>query len=127
LKKALPFEFVLDELAATHPVTRPMFGCIAIYVGEKIVLVLRQKKDDAADNGVWLATTQEHHASLQRVFPSMRSISLFGSGVTGWQVLPEGSSDFEESVLKACALIAQGDERIGKVPKPKKLKRAKAR
>ena len=93
-----------------------MFGCLAVYVREKIVLILRDKKDHTADNGVWLATTQEHHASLRREFPNMRSIPVLGKKVTGWQVLPASAPDFEETALHACDLIAAGDPRIGKVP-----------
>jgi hypothetical protein len=65
-----------------------MFGCLAIYVKDKIVLILRDKPKSTADNGVWLATTQEHHQSLRREFPNMRSIQVLGKRVTRWQVLP---------------------------------------
>ena len=123
IKKPLPFAFVLDELEALAPWTRPMFGCTAIYVEDKIVLILRCKDTEKQDNGVWLATTSDHHASLRREFPSLRSIRMFGPGESGWQVIPESASDFEESVLGACALVRKGDPRIGKVPK-KKVKRA---
>jgi hypothetical protein len=132
-RKAVPYEFVLDALADLPTETRTMFGCLAVYLGEKIVLILRDRRDDAADNGVWLATTEEHHESLAREFPSMRSIQLFGKGITGWQVLPADAPDFEQATLHACELIAARDPRIGKVPKsrqksiartaPKKKKR----
>jgi hypothetical protein len=92
--KRVPFAVVLDELADRAPWTRPMFGCTAVYIEEKIVLVLRDGKDDA-DNGVWLATSKEHHASLRRDFPEMRSITVFGSGDSSWQVLPESVAGFE--------------------------------
>jgi hypothetical protein len=101
-----------------------MFGCVGVYVGDKIVLILRDKADPLRDQGVWLATTEEHHAALKRDFPSMRSIALFGSGVTGWQVLPAQAADFEECVLRACALVLKGDPRIGKIPKARKPKKA---
>ncbi len=117
--KKVPFDFVLDELAAMSPTTRPMFGCTAVYVGERIVMILRKKADDAHDSGVWLATIEAHHASLRDELPSMRSIAVFGSKITGWQNLPEESDDFEESVLRACALVRAGDLRIGKVPAKK--------
>lgn len=97
-----------------------MFGCLAVYVGEKIMLVLRDKPSNPADNGVWLATTCEHHESLGREFPNMRSIRLLGKEVTGWQVLPVDSKDFESATLRACELIKVGDPRIGKVPGTKK-------
>jgi hypothetical protein len=115
--KRVPHEFVLDAIAAVSPRTRPMFGCVAVYVEEKIVLILRDKPAAKADNGVWLATTAEHHESLRREFPQMRSIGVLGKEVTGWQVLHADAVDFEEAALRACELILQGDPRIGKVPK----------
>ena len=121
LRKSVPHEFVLDALTALSPVTRPMFGCLAVYVGEKIVLILRDKRPADADNGVWLATTEEHHETLRHEFPKMRSIRVLGKAVTGWQVLPSDAPDFEEAALRACELIAARDSRIGKVPKRRKV------
>ncbi|WP_434048393.1 MULTISPECIES: hypothetical protein [Sorangium] len=120
-RKPVPHEFVLEALAPLGPETRPLFGCLAVYVGEKIVLALRDKP--GPDNGVWLATTEEHHAALRRDLPSMRSIEVLGKAVTGWQVLPADAPDFEEAALRACALIEAGDPRIGKVPGEKRKKR----
>jgi hypothetical protein len=116
-----PHEFVLDAIACLAPTTRRMFGCLAVYVGDKIVLILRDRPDSPADNGVWLATTAEHHESLQREFPRMRSIQLFGRKVTHWQVLPADATDFEEVALQACDLIRARDPRIGKVPRSRLL------
>jgi hypothetical protein len=115
-RKAVPHEFVLDAIGSLAPETRPMFGCLAVYVQDKIVLILRDKRDPAADNGVWLATTEEHHQSLRREFPNMRSIQVFGKPVTGWQVLPADAPDFEEAALHACDLVLAKDSRIGKIP-----------
>lgn len=119
----VPFEFVLDAISSLEPWTRPMFGCLAVYVGARIVLILRDKADKSPektrDNGVWVATTKEHHESLHREFPSMRSIGVLGKEVTGWQVLPSDAADFEEAALRACDLILARDARIGKIPKAK--------
>jgi hypothetical protein len=82
-RKPIPHAFVLDALSTLSPYTRPMFACLAIYVRDKIVLILRNKPTNAADNGVWLATTQEHHQSLRREFPNMRSIQALRKPVTG--------------------------------------------
>jgi hypothetical protein len=122
-RKVVPFEFVLDALSSLDPVTRPMFGCLAIYVGRKIVLILRDKPAPAPDNGVWLATTHEHHESLRQEFANMRSIGVLGKDVTGWQILPADAPDFEESALRACELVMAGDPRIGKIPKAKKRRK----
>ena len=121
--KIIPYDFVLEELGSLGPITKPMFGCVAVYVDTKIVLILRQKQDYVSDNGVWIATTADHHESLKRDLPIMRSIALFNSGgPTGWQNLPEDDPRFEEMTLKVCALIRENDPRIGKIPKPKKLR-----
>ncbi len=124
-RKPIPHEFVLDAIASLAPRTHSMFGCLAVYVKNKIVLILRDKVDNTEDNGVWLATTDEHHESLRREFPSMRSIQVFGSGTTGWQVLPAEHEDFEQAALRACELIVAGDPRIGKIPGAKRSARSK--
>ena len=132
-RKRVPHEFVLEALAALSPRTRPMFGCLAIYVEDKIVLILRDKdKAGETDNGVWLATTEDHHRSLRRDFPTMRSIKVLGKNAlgkkaTGWQVLPADAPDFEEAALRACEFVLAEDPRIGKVPgarRPKATKKA---
>jgi hypothetical protein len=118
-RKPVPHEFVLDALEAVSPRTNPMFGCLAVYLEDKIVFCLRDKPSAPADNGVWLATTVEHHKSLRADFPSMRSIGVLGKDVTGWQILPADAPDFEEAALRACELVIARDPRIGKVPKAK--------
>lgn len=117
--KKVPFSFVLDELDELGPTTRPMFGCTAVYVGPRIVLVLRERPDPS-DDGVWVATTAEHHASLRRELPSLRSITVFGPGESGWQVIPAAVETFEEEVLRVCAMVRKADPRVGKVPRGKK-------
>src|ERR1700722_1845256 len=131
-RKSVPHEFVLDALASASPRTRPMFGCLAIYVQDKIVLILRDKREYTADNGVWLATTEEHHQSLHREFPNMQSIDVLGKNVpgkkvTGWQVLPADAPDFEEAALHACELVLAGDPRIGKVPGERRARKSKTK
>jgi hypothetical protein len=125
-RKSVPHAFVLDALEPVAPEAKPMFGLLAVYVKDRIVLILRDRKDHARDNGVWLATTEEHHASLKREFPSMRSLGEFEQGVTGWQVLPSDADDFEAAALHACELIVAGDPRIGKVPGARRSAKSKS-
>jgi hypothetical protein len=126
-RKPVPHEFVLDAIGPLSPMTRSMFGCLAIYVQDKIVLVLRDKREQTADNGVGLATTEEHHQSLRREFPNMRSIRVLGKKVTGWQVLPADAPDFEQAAQHACDLVLTGDPRIGKVPGSRRASRSVAK
>jgi hypothetical protein len=124
VKKGPPFEFVLETLESITPSTRPMFGCHAVYHGDRIVLILRRREAHPGDNGIWVATTRDHHPSLKREFPSLRSIALFGEeNETSWQNLPEESPSFEEDALRLCELVMAGDPRIGKTPKRRSPKK----
>jgi hypothetical protein len=125
-RRVVPHEFVVEALGLASPETRPMFGCLAVYVKDKIVCALRDKRNETSDDdGMWLATTIEHHESLRRDFPGMRSIRVLGKEVTGWQVLPADAPDFEEAALRACEFIVAGDPRIGKVPASRRASKAR--
>lgn len=121
-KKNIPFDFVFDHLMPLDVTVKPMFGMWAIYLNEKILLILRQRKDRPETNGVWVATNAEHHKSLKNDLPSLRSIFAYeGSDKdTEWQLIPVDADDFEASVIKACELITRGDRRIGRIPKARK-------
>lgn len=125
MSKNIPFSFVFDYLATIDITVKPMFGMFGVYVDEKILLILRQRKDHPDTNGVWIATQTEHHKSLKKELPSMCSISTYSDGIqeTEWQVLPATSDDFEPSVIKVCNMITRGDPRIGRIPKAGKKSR----
>lgn len=124
-RKAPPFPFVLEALGNVDYHTKPMFGCLAVYVGEKIMLILRDKEKETSANGIWVGTEVEHHPSLRADFPSLTHLKIFGPGPTTWQLLPVKAPDFESSALQICELIGRGDPRIGRVPNQKKKKAAK--
>jgi hypothetical protein len=123
-KKNIPFDFVLDYLIPLDVTVKQLFGLWAIYVNEKIMLIIRQQVDYPDSNGVWIATNQEHHKSLKIELPSLRSITIFSDGIleTEWQVIPVDADDFEASVRKVCELIKHNDHRIGRIPKPRQPK-----
>lgn len=108
--------------------TRPMFGALAVYVGDKIVFILRNRdeKKTSRDNGVWVAMPPEHTKTLCKEFPSLRPIELFENmgkkNLPTWLNLPATDDRFEETALNFCELVINADERIGKIPKPKKRK-----
>lgn len=113
-QKPVPLEFILAELEDVAPVTKPMFGCTAIYVNETMMFILRDRHSDKESNGVWVASSKEHHASLRAELASLRPLDFFGFDRTGWQYLPVDASGFEDDVLRVCALVRTGDVRIGK-------------
>ena len=126
MARPIPYLFILEELAPLHPYTKPMFGFIGVYVDTRIVFILKQHEEKfPEDNGLWIATTGEHHASLKKELPSMRSLAQFGPGPTGWQTIPEGALSFEEEALRAVAMVKKGDPRIGKEPKRRKPSKKK--
>lgn len=61
----VPHEFVLDAIAEARLTTRAMFGALTVYVGEKIVFLLRDRLADPQANGVWLASPTEFQENLQ--------------------------------------------------------------
>jgi hypothetical protein len=134
LKQVPSFSFVLEELEESRLAprlrTRPIFGSLGIYIDEKIVFILRKKRDSKTlrDDGVWMAIMPEHNPSLRRDFPTSRPIELFQArgreGFSGWLNLPENEEGFEEAALRACRLVIDGDLRIGKIPKSRSLKRS---
>ncbi len=115
-RKRVPYEFVLDAIAEARPTTRAMFGALAVYVGEKIVFLLRDRLDDPQANGVWVAIPTEFQESLYAEFPNARAVRIMGKDISGWRLLAVDADDFETSALYACELIVRNDPRIGKVP-----------
>ncbi len=119
-RKRLPHEFVLDAVAEVCPTTRAMFGALAVYVGEKIVFLLRDRPTDPQANGVWLAIPTEFQESLHTDFPNAGPVRIMGKEISGWRLLAVDADDFEASALHACELVVRNDPRIGKVPNRKR-------
>ncbi|HTL80971.1 MAG TPA: hypothetical protein VL651_04670 [Bacteroidia bacterium] len=120
--KKIVFPFIEEALLSKHPVIKPMFGCQAIYIGEKLMLMMRNKEDHVDANGVWIATSREHHETLKKEIPCLRSVYILSNGKneTEWQMIPIDDDDFETLAMKVCDMILRNDPRIGKIPKSKK-------
>jgi hypothetical protein len=114
----IPFEFILDYLNKNNVRIKPMFGCFAVYVGNKLVFLLRDRKEKTELNGVWLASSVEKIESLSLEFPiADREVKLVESKKSSgtWLLIPKDNREFEEAVIKACEMVACGDDRIGKI------------
>jgi hypothetical protein len=118
-KKNPPFEFILDALYPLPVAVRPMFGSHAVYLGPRILMVLRRQDSHPEANGLWIATTHAHHASLTATFPALVSVGILngGRGETAWRMLPAEAPTFESDALQLCELVRRGDPRIGRIPK----------
>ena len=115
VKKQLPFPFVLEELASLRPNIKRMFGFTHVYLDDKLLLSLRDSPKQPGTNGIWLYTTMEHIESLAKEFPQLPRRQLWRSKTNAWVILASRLEDFEEYAFKACELILNGDQRIGRI------------
>ena len=119
-RKSPPHPFILEALDPLHPEVRPMFSAHAVYIGDKIVFMLRDSLKSPEDNGLWVVlseTADPASLALRKEFPSLRNIALLGGAIGHWLLIPSDSPDFESEALHACDLILAHDPRIGRVPK----------
>ncbi len=114
-RRPFPFQFVIDELWPIRPITKRMFGFTYVYLGDKLLLALRDNTKRPQTNGVWVFTQAADLESLRREFPTLPRHCFWKSGKNGWVVLASKLEDFEESAFKVCEMILRGDQRIGRV------------
>src|ERR1700744_5961761 len=77
IRQKLPHTFVLEALAPLNPEVRRIFSGFGVYVGDLLVLMLRDHAKSARDNGVWIVLsegTEPTDKGLRREFPSLRRI-----------------------------------------------------
>jgi hypothetical protein len=110
-----PFDFVFDYLPTGITVKR-MFGMHYIYWGKRILMILRKSQKEPEWNGVWIATSRDHHETLKAIVPELDAFYLDEyDRHSNWLLLKDDADDFEGPAIKVCELIAHGDPRIGKV------------
>ena len=118
-----PHEFVVEALAPLEPEVRRMFSGFSVYIGDRIVCMLREAAKSPQDNGIWLVLAESVDPAdrkLKREFPSLRKIELLGGAISHWLLIPSDGPDFEKEALHACDLLLRHDPRIGRVPKSRK-------
>jgi hypothetical protein len=122
-KQKTPHAFVLEALMPLNPEVRRMFSGFAVYLGDRIVCMLRDHPKSPRDNGVWLVLSESANPTdpeLHREFPSIRSIELLGNKISHWLVIPSDSPGFEMEALHACDLLLRHDPRFGRIPKSRR-------
>jgi hypothetical protein len=122
-KPKLPHAFVIEALAPLAPEVRRMFSGFAVYIGDRIVCMLRDHARSPQDNGLWLVlseTADPADPRLRREFPSLRRIELLRSKIGHWMLIPSDGHDFEKEALRACELLLRHDQRLGRVPKSRR-------
>jgi len=100
-----------------------MFSGYAVYIGDRIVFMLRDNIKSPQDNGLWLVLSESVNPSdksLRKEFTSLRKIELLGGAISHWLLIPSDSPTFEEEALHACDLLLHHDARIGRIPKSRR-------
>lgn len=130
MRRNAPYPFIIEALASLEPEVRPMFSGFAVYVAEKIVLMLRDSPKQPEDNGVWLVFSEAANLADPRIrkdFPSLRLIKLLGRKIAHWLLIPADSATFESEALHACELLLKHDVRFGRIPQSRQTRPAKRR
>jgi hypothetical protein len=129
-RRSAPYPFIIEALAPLEPEVRPMFSGFAVYVGERIVLMLRDSLKHPEDNGVWLVFSETANLADPRIrqdFPSLRLINLLGGKIGHWRLIPADSPTFEAEALHACELLLKHDVRFGRIPQSRQTRPGKPR
>ena len=124
-RKSPPHEFFLEALTPLNPEVRHMFGGYSVYLGDKIVCMLRDNAKSPQDNGIWLVLSEQTYPSdrkLRKEFPSLRAIDLLGGVISHWLLIPSDSEHFESEALHVADLLHAHDPRIGRIPESRKSK-----
>jgi hypothetical protein len=106
-----------------NPEVRRMFSGFAVYLGARLVCMLRDHPKSPQDNGVWLVLSESTNPTdprLHREFPSLRSIELLGDKIGHWLLIPSDGPGFEVEALHACDLLLRYDPRFGRIPKSRR-------
>jgi hypothetical protein len=116
-----PLLWVVDSLMEEPSyIDRAWFGCRAIYLHGRLMLVLCSGEEPW--NGLLIATGHEFHDSLQQEFENVVQHPVLKK----WLYLPEASEDFEALSSDIVEAIRTGDQRFGVEPRERKSRKRKA-
>jgi hypothetical protein len=96
---------------------KPMFGCLAIYLHGRLMLVLCSGEEPW--NGLLIATEHEFHDAIRQEFENVVQHPVLKK----WLYLPEASEDFETLASDIVEAVRINDQRFGVEPKERVSKR----
>ncbi len=113
-----PFLWVVESIMDEPSyIDKAMFGCRAIYLHGRLVLLLTSGAEPW--NGLLIPTDYPFHDSIRQDFPYVVQHPVLKK----WLYLPEASEDFESVSSDIVEAVRVGDERFGVGPKEKKRKK----
>lgn len=105
-----------------------MFSGFAVYVGARIVMMLRDSAKQPEDNGLWIVFSENadfDDEGIRQSFPSLRPIGLLGGKIAHWKLIPAESPTFEQEALQACEFLLKRDGRFGRIPESRRKRASK--
>jgi len=112
LKKTFENEWLLQPLARRPGFrTRRMFGGLAAYLGDRILMVLVEptKTGRWKWHGVLVATDKDRQPAILAQFPQFAPHEFLKK----WLYLDSHHEEFEEVMERVAGLMARGDARFG--------------
>jgi hypothetical protein len=110
----IPHNFVLQALFPLRPTIKKMLGAYGVFLHNRMIMFLRDSESELEFNGVFIATQPEYFQQLQQeIHLSKMQFDLDGS-IDSWIFISEDLDDFKEKVIKACEMVKNNDDRIGK-------------
>lgn len=117
-KKQHPFQWVLEPMEDEPSfIGRPMFGCRAVYLHGRLVLVLCSGKEPW--NGLLVPTDHQFHDDIRKDFEGVVRHPVLKK----WLYLPEAYEDFETAASNIVEAIRSNDLRFGVEPKEKGVRK----
>ena len=121
--KTFEHEWILEAFVG-HPTffTRRMFGGLAAYLFERLMLLLVEPTKSGRWNwhGVLVCTDYEYHASLQAEFAAL----MPHAALRKWLFIDSTHEDFESTMAAVAKHVARNDPRFGVLsrdPKPRRV------
>ena len=113
-----PLLWVVDSIMEEPSyIDRAWFGCRAIYLHVKLMLV--RCSDEEPWNGLLIATEHRFHESIREDFDCVVQHPILQKCL----YLAEASEDFESVSCEIVEAISTGDQRFGVEPKERKPKK----
>ena len=122
--KAFDHEWILEAFAGRSTFfTKRMFGGLAAYVHERLMLVLVEptKTGRWKWHGVLIGTAHEHHASIRADFPALAPHGFLRK----WLYIDSADRRFESTMEAVAHRMAQNDRRFGVVPRAQQSREPK--
>lgn len=96
-----------------------------VYVGEKIVLKLRESQKQPEDNGSGSSFLRPLISPTREFAKISRHLNLLGGKIAYLRPIPADSAIFESETLHACELVLKHDVRFGRIPQSRQTRPAK--